>query len=65
MSGAETSFAEELVDEGNAGLPNDDAQLDLGDYPTVARLQPQLTEDHTRAVFEEALEHLSCAWTSR
>ncbi|MDN5764754.1 MAG: TetR/AcrR family transcriptional regulator C-terminal domain-containing protein [Humibacillus sp.] len=58
MSCVGTSFAEEPVDEGNADLPNDDAQLDLTDYPTVARLQPQLTEDHTRAEFEEALEHL-------
>ena len=58
MSGAETSFAEEPVDEGDADLPNDDAQLDLSDYPTVARLQPRLAEDHTEAEFEEALEHL-------
>lgn len=58
MAGAETSFAEEPVDEGGANLPNDDGRLDLGDYPTVARLQPQLTEDHTEAEFEEALEHL-------
>lgn len=58
MSGAETSFAEEPVDEGDASLPNDDGRLDLRDYPTVDRLRPALTEDHTEAEFEEALEHL-------
>lgn len=58
MRGAETSFAEEPVDEGNADLPNNDADLDLNEYPSVARLKPQLTEDHTEAEFEEALEHL-------
>ncbi|MEO6999470.1 MAG: TetR/AcrR family transcriptional regulator C-terminal domain-containing protein [Terracoccus sp.] len=58
MSGAQTSFAEEPVDEGDANIPNEDGRLDLADYPTVARLQPQLTDDHTEAEFEEALEHL-------
>lgn len=58
MLGAETSYAEEPVDEGNADLPNEDGRLDLENYPTVARLRPQLAEDHTEAEFEEALEHL-------
>lgn len=58
MRGAETSPAEEPLDEGDADRPNKDAQLDLSDYPTVARLQGPLTEDHTEAEFEEALEHL-------
>ena len=49
MSGAETSFAEEPVDEGDADLPNDDGQLDLDDCPTVARLRSRLAEDHTEA----------------
>lgn len=58
MRGAETSYAEEPVDEGDATIPNDDGKLDLGDYPTVSRLRPQLAQDHTEAEFEEALEHL-------
>jgi AcrR family transcriptional regulator len=52
------SPAEEPLDEGDADLPNRDEQLDVTDFPTVARLQAQLTEDHTDAEFEEALEHL-------
>lgn len=58
MQGAELSYAEEPVDEGDANIPNADGQLDLNDYPTVARLRPQLTEDHTKEEFEMALEHL-------
>lgn len=58
MRGAEMSYAEEPVDEGDASLPNGDQNLDLDAYPTVHRLRPQLTEDHTEAEFEEALEHL-------
>lgn len=58
MLGAELSYAEEPVDEGDADLPNRDGTLDLEDYPTVSRLRPQLAEDHTKEEFEEALEHL-------
>jgi TetR/AcrR family transcriptional regulator, tetracycline repressor protein len=58
MQGAELSPAEEPLDEGGADLPNRDEQLDLADFPTVNRLRVRLTEDHTEAEFEEALEHL-------
>lgn len=58
MQGAELSYAEEPVDEGGAAVPNQDGRLDLADYPTVARLRPALTEDHTAEEFETALEHL-------
>lgn len=56
--GAQTSPAEEPLDEGDAQLPNRDEDLDLGDYPLVARLRPLLSEDHTDAEFERALEAL-------
>lgn len=58
MRGAESSYAEEPVDEGEAAVPNQDGQLDLGNYPTLSRLREQLAEDHSEAEFEEALEHL-------
>ena len=58
MQGAEMSPAEEPLDEGGADLPNRDQELDLGDFPTLARLRAPLTEDHTDEEFEAALEHL-------
>lgn len=56
--GAETSPVEEPLDEGDAALGNADQDLDLRRYPTLQRLQPMLSEDHTDAEFEQALETL-------
>lgn len=58
MQGADMSPAEEPLDEGDADLPNQDAQLSLAEYPTLTRLRTALTEDHTEDEFEQALEHL-------
>ena len=39
-------------------MPNADQELDLAAYPHVQRLDAQLTEDHSGAEFERALEDL-------
>lgn len=52
------SPVEEPLDEGDADLPNRDQELDVRDYPTIARLRTSLAEDHADEEFEEALEHL-------
>lgn len=54
--GASTAPVEEPLDEGDADIPN--ADVDLAEYPTVERLRDQLSEDHTEAEFEKALEAL-------
>lgn len=46
------------LDEGEAPIGNADQQLDLGQYPLLQQLQPMLSEDHTDAEFEQALEAL-------
>ncbi len=56
--GATTAPAEDPLDEGGAALPSGDADLDLAHYPTVQRLRPILSEDHTAAEFEQGLEGL-------
>ena len=56
--GASTAPVEEPLNEGDADLPNADLDVDLSDYPTVARLRARLSEDHTEAEFEKALEAL-------
>jgi len=56
--GAEMSPVEVPLDEGGAQIPNRDGQLDLSGRPTTARLRPLLSEDHSRAQFEIALETL-------
>lgn len=56
--GASTAPVEEPLNEGDADLPNADANLDVAKYPAVARLHAQLSEDHTEDEFEEALEAL-------
>lgn len=56
--GAETGPVEVPLDEGDAEVPNADADLDLSEYPTVERLRDELSEDHTEAEFEKALEAL-------
>lgn len=58
MLGAQTSPAEEPLDEGHSDVPNADQQLDLDTFPTVQRLEAQLTEDHAAPEFEQALEDL-------
>jgi TetR/AcrR family transcriptional regulator, tetracycline repressor protein len=57
-SGAETSPVEEPLDEGDADISNGAAELPVNAFPTVLRLRPLLTEDHTKVEFEEALEGL-------
>lgn len=56
--GAQTAPVEEPFDEGDASIPNQDEDLDLADYPLTMKLQPLLSEDHTDAEFERALEAL-------
>ena len=56
--GAQFSGPETPLDEGSAALPNKDAALSLELFPTVARLSPQLEEDHVEIEFEVALESL-------
>lgn len=56
--GAQTSPADEPLDEGESDVPNADQELDLDKYPHVQRLEAQLSEDHAAAEFEQALEDL-------
>jgi TetR/AcrR family transcriptional regulator, tetracycline repressor protein len=56
--GAETSPVEEPLDEGNSSLPGGAQDLDLDGFPTVKKLRPLLSEDHTQEEFEQALEAL-------
>ena len=58
LLGAQTSPAEEPLDEGNSEVPNGDQRLDLRNYPNITRLEEQLSEDHAAAEFERALEDL-------
>ncbi len=58
LLGAQTSPAEEPLDEGDSDVPNADQELDLEDYPHVRRLEARLSEDHAGAEFERALEDL-------
>jgi len=56
--GAQTSPPEEPLDEGEADVPNADADLDLQSFPHVQRLQRLLSQDHADAEFEQSLEEL-------
>jgi TetR/AcrR family transcriptional regulator, tetracycline repressor protein len=58
MLGAQTSPAEEPLDEGDSTVPNADQSLDLDDFPHIQRLEAQLSEDHAAPEFEQALEDL-------
>lgn len=58
VRGAQTSPVELALDEGEARIPEDDAELDLEDFPTVERLRAALSEDHSKAEFEIGLEAL-------
>ena len=56
LLGAQTSPAKEPLDEGDSDVPNADQLLDLAHFPHVRRLEAQLSEDHSGAEFERALE---------
>jgi TetR/AcrR family tetracycline transcriptional repressor len=58
MLGAQTSPAEEPLDEGDSTVPNEDQNLDLDEFPHIQRLEAQLSEDHAAPEFEQALEDL-------
>lgn len=58
VHGAQTSPVELALDEGESSIPEDDAELDLEDFPTVERLRAALSEDHSKAEFEIGLEAL-------
>jgi TetR/AcrR family transcriptional regulator, tetracycline repressor protein len=56
LLGAQTSPAEEPLDEGESDVPNTDQKLDLGRFPHIQRLEGPLSEDHAAAEFEQGLE---------
>jgi TetR/AcrR family transcriptional regulator, tetracycline repressor protein len=58
LRGAQTSPAEEPLDEGDSDVPNADQKLVLEKFPHVQRLEVQLSEDHAAPEFERALEDL-------
>ncbi len=56
--GATTAPVEEPLDESGAQPTPGDQDLELADFPIVCELRDQLSEDHTRAEFEQGLEAL-------
>jgi TetR/AcrR family transcriptional regulator, tetracycline repressor protein len=58
LLGAQTSPAEEPLDEGTSNVPNADQRVELDKYPHIKRLEAHLSEDHAAAEFEQALEDL-------
>lgn len=56
--GESTAPVEEPIDEGDADMPNDDEDLDVSQFPLVAKLRPLLSEDHADEEFERSLEAL-------
>jgi TetR/AcrR family tetracycline transcriptional repressor len=58
LLGAQTSPAEEPLDEGGSDVPNADQRIDLRQYQHIMRLEAQLSEDHAGPEFERALEDL-------
>lgn len=58
VRGADTSPAEEPLDEGGADIPQDDGSRSLADLTQVERLRPLLSEDHAEEEFEVSLESL-------
>ena len=58
LLGAQTSPAEEPLDEGDSDVPAADQALDLQKFPHVQRLETALSEDHSGQEFEQALEDL-------
>ncbi|MGB5951952.1 MAG: TetR/AcrR family transcriptional regulator C-terminal domain-containing protein, partial [Ornithinimicrobium sp.] len=59
IRGADTGPIEEPLDEGAADIENNgDGDETLTDAPTIARLREELSQDHSKAEFEKALEML-------
>lgn len=58
VRGAETGPVEEVLDEGDADLPQGDGEREVEDLPQVMRLRPLLSEDRADEEFEVALESL-------
>jgi TetR/AcrR family transcriptional regulator, tetracycline repressor protein len=58
VRGAETSPAEEPLDEGEATIPERDGQMGLEQAPEVRRLRVPLSEDRSDEEFEASLEEL-------
>ena len=58
LLGAQTSPAEEPLDEGNSDVPAADQALDLQKFPHVQHLETALSEDRSGEEFEQALEVL-------
>ena len=58
LLGAQTSPAEEPLDEGNSEVPNADQDVELKQFCHIQRLEAQLSEDHAGQEFERALEDL-------
>ena len=56
LLGAQTSPAEEPLDEGESDVPNADQELDLDRFPHIQRLEDPLSEDHAATEFEQGLE---------
>lgn len=58
VRGAETSPADEPLDEGGADVPQGDGSMSLAGSPHVLRLRGMLSENHAEDEFEESLEAL-------
>ncbi|MFJ3383637.1 TetR/AcrR family transcriptional regulator C-terminal domain-containing protein [Curtobacterium sp. NPDC090221] len=58
VRGAETSPAEEPLDEGDADVPEGDGSMSLDTAPEVRRLRALLSEDRSDEEFEVSLEAL-------
>jgi TetR/AcrR family tetracycline transcriptional repressor len=58
MLGGQTTPVEEPLDEGTSDVPNSDGEMDVADFPHVAKLRTLLSEDHGDEEFERALEDL-------
>lgn len=58
VRGAALSPVEEPLDEGDADIPEGDANKSLEDVPEVRRLRPLLSEDRSEEEFEASLELL-------
>ena len=58
MHGAETSPVEEPMDEGDAQIPNRDAEAELPAESEVSRLRAKLSEDRGAEEFDTSLEML-------
>lgn len=58
VRGADTGPVEDPLDEGDAQVPERDGHAEVEENPTVVRLRPLLSEDHSREEFEIGLETL-------